>query len=1214
MAIRISYSGLPSSRRMNIMLFRILVLIFLIFCIVPPNNLFGQNDPDEISVFLDVPGLGAGEIDAFIQGQNLFLPVTDLFDFLKIRNIPSEGLETISGFFISPEATYTISRTDNKIVYQGKNYDLEPTDLIRTESNLYLKSSYFGKVFGLSCSFNFRSLSVTVISKLELPLIREMRLEEMRENLKHLKGGVSADTSIKQSRPLFKFGMADWSVLATEEPKGQSETNLNLGLGAMIAGGEATAALYYNSKERFSEKQQQYLWRYVNNDFKPLRQIIAGKIITNSIASIYNPVIGVQFTNTPTTYRRSFGTYTLSDRTEPGWIVELYVNSVLVDYVKADASGFFTFQVPLVYGNSIVRLKFFGPWGEEKIREQNINIPFNFLPVNTMEYTVSAGIVEDSVASRISRANVNYGVTRNLTAGVGIEYLSSLTANPAMPFFNASYRITNNLLLTGEYNYKVRAKGTLSYRLPSNLQLDINYTWYDKNQKAINFNYREERKAALSMPLKIGKLATYQRFSIYQIVLPDTKYTTGEWLFSGSVLGASTNLTTYAIFVEQSKTNIYSNLSLALRLPANFVLMPQIQYEYMKNKVISARLGLEKHILKHAFLNMSYEHLFINNSKLAEVGLRYDFSFAQTGVSMRQTGNKSSFVQYARGSIINDTKTKYVGVDNRSNVGKGGISIVAFLDINSNGKKDTGEPKAEGLNIRANGGRVERSDRDTTIRILNLESYTDCFIELDQSSFDNISWKLPYQTINVAVDPNIIKSIEIPISVVGEASGKVLLEKDGEYKGLGRIIIVFYGNNMRYAAKILTEDDGYFSYLGLTPGKYTVKIDTSQLRRLGMISEPGSHDIVIEGGIDGDVVDGIDFNLSMIPVTKTETEVVTEKPVVRKDTTYLVVHEVTQELVTIQEDSWAIQMGAFRKKSYAESLKRKVEKALQQKVDIIVEDNYYKVRVSDIKTRDVVDKDLALLHQNGINEVWVISLKAKKQQWVLKEKQDSVIKVNESVSDTAMFAISPATLVQLGAFRNESNALALRNLVSSKFDGKVEIVNEGGYYKVRLAAIPLIDQTVLDVMKNLDGSIGKLSLKDFWVLPPRLQPSSEKPMEEKPVIIREKAPEKVEIKTEIPTIVKADSTQVLNETKIAPIEIKPEPTISLQVAVFHKESEALRAQKKIMSKLKLPVKIIKQYEYYHVIVTGFYTREETYKYYPELAGLGFPGITLIEDK
>jgi hypothetical protein len=73
------------------------------------------------------------------------------------------------------------------------------------------------------------------------------------------------------------------------------------------------------------------------------------------------------------------------------------------------------------------------------------------------------------------------------------------------------------------------------------------------------------------------------------------------------------------------------------------------------------------------------------------------------------------------------------------------------------------------------------------------------------------------------------------------------------------------------------------------------------------------------------------------------------------------------------------------------------------------------------------------------------------------------------------------------------------------------------------------------------------------------------------------------------------------------------PSIALQVAIYHKESQALKAQKKIMTKLNLPVEIIKQFEYYHVIVTGFYSREETYQYYPELAGIGYSRITLLEN-
>ena len=97
-------------------------------------------------------------------------------------------------------------------------------------------------------------------------------------------------------------------------------------------------------------------------------------------------------------------------------------------------------------------------------------------------------------------------------------------------------------------------------------------------------------------------------------------------------------------------------------------------------------------------------------------------------------------------------------------------------------------------------------------------------------------------------------------------------------------------------------------------------------------------------------------------------------------------------------------------------------------------------------------------------------------------------------------------------------------------------------------------------------------------------------------------------------MVKPETSTRLIENKIVGPSMPSEPSISLQVGVFHRKAEALRAQRRIISKLNLPVEIVQQWDYYHVLITGFYTREETFKYYPELAGMGYPSITLIEKK
>jgi cell division protein FtsN len=1227
MTIKRAYIKLPLRWCVLFNLTRYLILSSVFFFIISSLQLSAQDDYSEISVFTEVPQLGGTDLPAVISGSDLYLPVTDLFDFLRIRNVPDKDMETISGFFINPETTYTISRKENKIVYQDKTYQLESGALIRTESNLYLKTSYLGTIFGLDCKFNFRSLSVKIYSSIELPMIREMRLEEMRKNLTRLKGEEVADTTIGRTYPLFKFGMADWSVMATEEVKGRSDARVNLALGGMIAGGEATAHLYANTRDPFDEKQQYYLWRYVNNDFSALRQVMAGKISTHSISSIYRPVVGVQITNTPTTYRRSFGSYTLSDRTEPNWIVELYVNNVLVDFVKADASGFFTFQVPLVYGNSNVRLKFFGPWGEERVREQNINIPFNFLPEKILEYTASAGVVEDSSLSRFSRVNFNYGLSKSLTVGGGVEYLSSVASNPAMPFLNASLRITNNLLLWGEYTHGVRAKGTLTYRLPSNLQFDVNYTWYDKDQKAISFNYREERKVMVSMPLRIGKFNSYQRMSVYQIILPNTKYTTGEWLFSGSVLGVNTNFTTNALFIDKTKPYLYSNISLGIRLPAGFVLTPQVQYGYNMNGLISARAGVEKHFFEHAYMNLTYEKNFASNINMAEAGFRYDFSFAQTGASVRQSDKKTTFIQYARGSLINDTKTKYLKADNRTNVGKGGITITAFLDVNSNGRRDDGESKVYGLNLHINGGRIEKNERDSTIRILGLEPYTNCFIELDPFSFENVAWRLSKLSMSVAVDPEILKNIEIPVMVVGEAVGNVYSEKGGIKNSLGRIIIGFFNENLKQVAKVLTEDDGSYTYFGLKPGRYTVRLDTAQLRKLDLVPDPESHQFSIKPSVEGDFVEGLDFILKMKQADTIEIGLpVAEKQLTRKDTSYMIIHEITRELVTIPEDCFAIQLGAFKNKGNAETLRTGLENLLGKKVEIIIEDDFYKVRIPDLKDRKSVDDILAILKNNGITEVWIINLKAKQKQWVLREQRDSIAQVTETVIEKPFIITSPKISIQIGAFRDEARALFLKNKISSSLKYDVVIVNQNGYYKVRITGFASIDE-----VKNYLPALNTINLHNNRIIPakrlvisrPVLQePEEAKPVTEQPVIEQPVIEQPVKEQPSIvqPVLVQTDTILKKEEEKIEqPVfeeqPVTPKPlSISLQVGVYYRKGQAYRAQRRITSKLKLHVEVVKQWDYYRVIVRGFHSREETYKYYPELAGIGYPGITLIEEK
>lgn len=984
---------------------------FILFLLLFSYHVNAQNEPayDEISVFLQVKDIGQIEIPAVIQEDVAYLPVKEIFEFLNFKTTMSQSMDSISGFLITIKEPYILDFKNLRISFQGKQFQLKKGDMIRTETNLYLRSNFFGEIFGLNCRFSFRTLAVSMQTNLELPAMREKRLEQMRQNINRVAGIIQADTLIRRSHPLFHVGMADWSMIATQDIGKKVDNRINLALGMVLAGGEANVLLNFNTNEQFTEKQQYYSLKYVNNNRSWLRQTILGKIGTDAVSSIYNPVVGIRFTNTPTTYRRSFGTYAMSDYTNPNWTVELYVNNVLVDYKIADASGFFTFQVPLVYGNSLVKFKFYGPWGEERSKEQTLTIPFNFIPVKKLEYTASGGIVEDGKGSIFSRVNANYGLSKFMTIGAGVEYLSTLESKNTMPFASVTARPLSNLILSGEYMYGVRSKTILNYQFPKNIQLELNYIKYEPGQKAVNYNYLEERKAIFTLPVKIKKSSFYNRMSYDKIIMPGTQYATAEWLISGTLWGFNTNLTNNAMFSQHSDPYIYSNLSTSIRLPKGYMLLPQAQFNYTHGQIISSKLGLEKYVFKNGFFSLSYENNFLSGTQMAQFGFRYDLSFAQAGFTVRQSNSGTTTMEMARGSLIMDAKSHYFGANNRISVGKGAIVFSPFLDLNCNNRRDPGEPKEFDLNIRISGGRPFQNDKDSTIRVVDLEPYTTYFVELDQNSFNNVAWKLRKKTMNIVVDPNMFKLVEIPISVVGEVSGTISKKGQGDSKGIGRIVVNFFNMKAQQVGRTLTEPDGYFNFLGLAPGNYYAQVDTIQLKRIQMICEPDTLHFSIKQSRDGDIVEGKDFLLTSI---KKEEEIFQpEKIEVPQSTPASVpvmeVHQKNTKVIPVQSPAdttkkiakdekpsiavapeknlilpiskpntiaipdtvnkisgrlFFIQVGAFKIKENAMNLTKKISEITKCQVVVILEKGLYMVRLGGFakKSDEIACKEVIL--------------------------------------------------------------------------------------------------------------------------------------------------------------------------------------------------------------------------------------------------------------
>jgi cell division protein FtsN len=473
-----------------------------------------------------------------------------------------------------------------------------------------------------------------------------------------------------------------------------------------------------------------------------------------------------------------------------------------------------------------------------------------------------------------------------------------------------------------------------------------------------------------------------------------------------------------------------------------------------------------------------------------------------------------------------------------------------------------------------------------------------------------------------------------------------MLEEDNRKTGLGRIIVNFFNTFDEPAGRTLSESDGTFDYFGLVAGDYIVQPDTAQMRRLNMHSVPGFRRFTIIAGKEGDFISDLDFvllkNQPDSAVKKIEKPVIIPvPPLVKKDTSYMIVHEVTQEQVTVGEDSYAIQLGAFRRRSNAEALKKKLEAMLGKKMEIIVENDLFKVRITGMKERSEVDEAIATLQKNGITELWLITMKANQKQWMLIDKTDTIATITEVIAGGEVPVVTPDMAIQVGAFRQKSLADAMYKKISAMVSNPVIIVPEDGYYKVRVSGFRSMEelQKMLPVLRAM-------GLYDIWVPPVKKQPEIVKPVvqpadtaAEKPVIVKPvvQPTDTAVVKPEViipPVVIPRDTAKVkvdtamivADTTVVRPVE-KPveEPVeevqppavklkISLHVGEFRKRSQVLRAQRKVESKFGLPVDIFMRWDSYHLVITGFEKREDTFIYYPELAGMGYTNIYVIQEK
>lgn len=837
----------------------ILPLFFCLLLVSKPGETFAQNQDEpeyeQFTITLNVDKLGYYEMEAIYYEDNIYLPIIDLFRKLEIYVHHSPQLDTINGFILSNDNTYSLELNSGKISFRDKAMTLSSEQIISDYSDVYIPTKIYKEMFGMTMDFNFRELTVFISSDIELPIIKQLRIKKLRANLQSLSGEFTADTTVARKWHWIRGGILDWYIQSMEDNTGANAQQFKGSLGLEFLGGELNCRATVSRDSLIHLQNTSVKWRYVNDKLDFLKQVEAGNITMNLTGKTFSNFFGIKLTNTPSQIKKTFGSYLIQRRTSPGWDVELYLNGILVNFATADINGDFSFEIPLVFGNSHIVIRYYGPWGQESSEEIQINIPFSFTAHKQLEYQTYSGITADSIRSVFNKTKMAYGLSRWATISAGYEYFQAATVNKNIFSGSLNFALGKQLLLNYSYLHNSHHAAELMYRSKRQLTFTGKHRQFIKNQTIVQTTNMGESEIGINLPVWSRKLKINLR-STDRLVYNQERHT----FISESAISFFYKRINSGFTMIISKESVL-NWNTSFYLKKNWTILHNSLYNITRKLPVSSSVQVQKKFNKQFFADVNLTYSYSTKSVQVGFSAYVNLHFMRTSVHTTIQQKQVSSTQTLAGSICITGKPNPVFLNNSNNVGRAGLEALVFLDVNHNNKKDKDEPLVKNASVAINKGKQVQTENDSIHRFISLEPYSPYLLTVANDGFPYISWMLEQSTWSVVTYPNQIKKVFIPVKPMGEVEMMISSAKNGKTTPIDRLIVYIVDSNNQQIAKGLTEQDGSFSYLGLPPGTYNIRFDEKQLKGLGLSSNYPSTSFEVKISPQGDYIDGIEITL-----------------------------------------------------------------------------------------------------------------------------------------------------------------------------------------------------------------------------------------------------------------------------------------------------------------------------------------------------------------
>ncbi len=916
-------------------------------------------------------------VTCIYQNDSVYIPIGTLLKELKINETVDLKDSTLSGFFVLSSVPYEVNFRKGKGKVGERLIEFDSARVIIGQLDFYVLPSLIKELFDLDFIVDLSSLTLSLNTTMELPIATEYQREARRSYVITAPGAslIQAPLAYPRDRSMLNGGVLDYSLSAFLD-KGKSSYNYDFSGGGEVLGGETDGSVFGNISSGKSSLQSSDLgWKYVFDSTNYITYAGAGNLYSNGLTQY--GFRGAQISNEPVTLRTVFSNYAIDAKTNPNWDVELYLNGQLVGYTKADAGGNAHFTIPLVYGTSVIQLKYYGPSGEVVETERRLQIPFTFVPAGQITYTVGGGKLNNSNDNFLS-GDAAMGVADWLTDKIGSDYVEDPLFSEPLFFNSVSARFSSEYMMSIDAAPSAFYRSAFNGTYASQTSFDVMYSRYETNLLYNPSDKLQDAQVDCFVPIAVpGGSLNLRAVGIGQ------EYAGGQRSFSYSGFvnsslgqfnasigylqsvfenGGGPSVKSYGISASVLYSLLFEEGGLAF-LNGGLVGM-STRYGVLKNSPDDIQMEFSKSIHSYFRFQIAAERDFLNKFTVFSLQIIADLPFTRSTTSA-QIQNKESWVtENITGSVGFDSNHKYFSFNDLGWSGHSGASVRMFVDNNNDGVYDDGDDLIGGGSVILRQSVLSELSSDGITREWNLLPYTQYSADIDLSSIKNPLLIPKEKSFSFVTDPNSYKEIDVPFFAGGIVDGTVLKTDGTTTTAIPGLTIKIRSLSSAFQTSLSVFNDGTFYYMGLLPGRYEASVDSSQLAMLGVEADPPVLNFEVKNSKSGDFVEGLKIilrgkELNPIPAitatTTVKTDQLPEKPPEVKIPPTAVVSIPNKE-------KFVIQISAFKGRQDAERFAARATKKTKERLNISLDENskLYVVESDTIETIEDAMQKLSL--------------------------------------------------------------------------------------------------------------------------------------------------------------------------------------------------------------------------------------------------------------